>query len=305
MIFSIIILIVTLVFSVPKIITQMKEHSSGVDFISSIKIPGLVLVVGLLLALFQPFSLVKVDAAKIGLKIALVGDKRGVGDYQEVSGWLVINKATHDFVELPKNIQNVTYETQKTFAKGGFPIHIAPTFNYKVKPEAAGKMFVELRKPLKEIEAGWLNTSVNNAINEVLNLYTVDYIFNNREKVEREIAERAMKKVDRWFIIDQFKANLMPPPVLQDAVANEAKAVKEAQAMAQVAIKEKAAGEAKVAKAKADSAEMVINASAQAEEIRLLQKQLTKEYLELKRTEKWDGRYPTHILGNNVSQFVK
>lgn len=301
--FTLLILIVTFVLTLPGIINGMKNNSDLKDLLFEQKFKFIGLIAGIIIAILQPFSLKKVDPATIALKVSLVG-KRGIDDYENVSGWVFVNNATHDLVEIPKNLQNISYKEEKTFAKGGFPINISPTFNYKVNDVTAGNMYVELRKPLNEIEQGWLYSSLINAINETLNLYTVDYIFNNREKVEKEIENRAKEKTKRWFIIDQFKANLTPPPSLQNAVIKEAQAVKDAQAMTQVAIKEKASGEAKIAKAKADSAQRVINASAKSEEIKLLQKQLTKEYIELKRIEQWDGKYPTHVLGNNMSQIL-
>ena len=46
---------------------------------------------------------------------------------------------------------------------------------------------------------------------------------------------------------------------------------------------------------------MIINASAQAYSIRLKQKELTPNYIEFKKIEKWDGRTPTTVLSNGGS----
>lgn len=299
MITTILVFIVIAVFAY-MVFKVLKRESNDDGFISLFWKPVLFLVIGLIISFVQPFYLVKVDPSGVGLKINLIGSKRGVSDYQTVSGRIIINSWTHDYVHIPKFYQTVNYEKLTVFAKGGFPINISPSFNYSVKESSAGDMYVSLRKPLNEIEVNWLYNTLINSVNEIINKYTVDYIFNNREKVEKEIEVRAQEKAKAWFTIQQFKSNLTPPQSLQQAVTQEAQAIKEAQAQQQIAIKEKAAGEAKIERAKADSAVLITNALAEAEAIKIRERQLSDKYLRLKWIETWDGKLPTHNLGSNT-----
>jgi regulator of protease activity HflC (stomatin/prohibitin superfamily) len=54
-----------------------------------------------------------------------------------------------------------------------------------------------------------------------------------------------------------------------------------------------------VAAARGDSAEAVIRAAGQAEAINKLQAQLTPEYNEYMRIQKWNGAYPSTMLGGS------
>jgi regulator of protease activity HflC (stomatin/prohibitin superfamily) len=98
-----------------------------------------------------------------------------------------------------------------------------------------------------------------------------------------------------------MRSNIVPPEALQEAIIAKTKSVQQAEASKQQAIAAQADGQRKVAVAKADSAETIINASAQALSIRLKQKELTSNYIEFKKIEKWDGKLPTTMAGNSGS----
>lgn len=257
-----------------------------------------ILLIAIIAGVINPYKLEKTDSASVAFKVKLIGSDRGVSPYAYTTGWTVVNTWREDYVSYPIFQQTIKYKPLTAFAKGGFPITISPTFNYEVNSSNAGGMYIALRKELKEIENGWMDTQLMNAINEIVNKYTVDYIFNNRELVEKEIEARAKEKVKQWFAISSFKTNLTPPQSLQKAVIAEAQAVKEAQAETQKAIKEEAVGRTKIAQAKADSANIVIRASAEAESNRLKERSLTPLLIEQQRIEKWDGELPTYTGGS-------
>jgi regulator of protease activity HflC (stomatin/prohibitin superfamily) len=95
-----------------------------------------------------------------------------------------------------------------------------------------------------------------------------------------------------------MRSNIVPPEALQEAIIAKTKSVQQAEASKQQAIAAQADGQRKVAVAKADSAEAIINASAQALAIRLKQKELTANYIEYKKIEKWNGELPQTVAGN-------
>lgn len=255
----------------------------------------------LLFGIFQPFSIERVDAGHVGIKVNLTGDSRGVSKYQYKTGWVVFNSWTEDLYEFPTYQQHIEFDQQQVISRGGFPADIKPSFNYSLKPTAVGDMFVNLRLPIKEIEQGWLKTAIVGAVNDVANGWEVDSIFGHRQAFEAAIVAECNLRLSKWFTVSQMRSNIVPPEALQESIIAKTKSVQQAEASIQQAIAAEADGKRKIAVARADSAETIINASAQAYSIKLKQKELTANYIEFKKIEKWDGQLPTTMTGNSGS----
>ena len=255
----------------------------------------------LVFAFIQPFTIERVDAGHVGIKVNLTGDSRGVSKYQYKTGWVVFNSWTEDLYEFPTFQQHIEFDQQQVISRGGFPADIKPSFNYSLKPTAVGDMFVNLRLPIKEIEQGWLKTAIVGAVNDVANGWEVDSIFGHRQAFEAAIVAECNLRLSKWFTVSQMRSNIVPPEALQESIIAKTKSVQQAEASIQQAIAAEADGKRKIAVAKADSAETIINASAQAYSIRLKQKELTPNYIEFKKIEKWNGELPQTMAGNSGS----
>lgn len=260
-------------------------------------------VVSVVVAAVQPFSLERVDAGNVGIKVDLVGDNRGVGKFEYKTGRIIVNEWTSKLYEFPTFQQSIAYPEQNVITKGGFPVTIHPTFNYSLKPGDIGDMFSNLRRPINEVEQGWLQNAIIGAFNDVVNTWTIDDIFNNREKLESQIVVEVNKRVSKWFLISQLRTNIIPPKSLVDAIEKKTKAIQDVQVaenQARVAVAE---GEKKIATARADSAATVIDASAAALAIKLKQDVVTPTYVEYI---KWLNaaadveRVPSTVLGANT-----
>jgi len=114
--------------------------------------PVLIFIVGGLISSIQPFSLERVDAGHKGLKVNLTGTERGVSNYQYKTGWVIYNNWVEQMLEFPTYQQHIEYDAQEVITKGGFSATIKPSFNYSLKEESIGDMFVNLRLPTKEVE---------------------------------------------------------------------------------------------------------------------------------------------------------
>ena len=147
----------------------------------------IIFIIGICVSLFQPYKLTLVDSGEVALKVDRIGTERGKPSYVFTGGWVVYNVYTEQLVEYPKFQQHIDYDTIQVITKGGFPASIKPTFNYALNEGAIGDMFIELRKPINEIEQGWLKTAVIGSVNDVANRWEVDSIFNNREQFELAI----------------------------------------------------------------------------------------------------------------------
>lgn len=266
--------------------------------------PILILIIGVIISLVNPFSLERVDAGHIGLKVNLTGNERGVSDYVYKTGWVVFNEWTEKLYEFPTYQQHIDYNIQTVITKGGFNADIKPSFNYALIPTTVGDMFQNLRLPIKEVEQGWLKTAIVGSVNDVANKWAVDSIFNNREQFESAIVVECNKRISKWFNVSQLRTNITPPPALQSAIEAKTKALQEVQVaenQKQVAIAE---AMRKIAIARGDSAKMVIEASGEAEAIRKKQLTLSSLYIEYLKIQKWDGKNPTTVLGKEGSTII-
>jgi hypothetical protein len=258
-----------------------------------------IFVAGIIISMIQPFAIEKVDAGHKGLKINLVGDQRGVSSYQYKTGWVFYNTWTEQVLEFPTYQQHIEYEDQGVILKGGFSATIKPTFNYSLKEDAIGDMFVNLRIPITAIEQGWLKNAIIGAVNDVANTWEVDSIFNHRQSFESAIVLECNNRLSKWFNVSQLRTNITPPEALQESIIAKTKAIQQAEASEQQAIAAIAEGKRKVAVARADSAETIINANAAATAMKIKQKELTPLYVEFIKASAWDGKLPTTMAGSS------
>lgn len=267
----------------------------------SILLTGIALLIA---SLIQPFSLERVDAGHVGIKVNLSGDDRGVGGYEYKTGWVAVNNWTSKLYEFPTFQQHIDYPEQSVITKGGFSAAIKPSFNYSLNPGDVGDMFSNLRLNIEDIEQKWLQTAIVGTVNDVANRWPVDSIFNHREQFEADIVKEANLRVMKWFNVSQLRTNIIPPPALQEAIINKTKAIQDAQAAYQKSLVANAQAQEKIAIAKGDSAYNVIQAAGRAEAIKKEQMFLTPMYIDYIQANKWNGQYPTTMAGSNAGLLL-
>jgi regulator of protease activity HflC (stomatin/prohibitin superfamily) len=265
----------------------------------------LILTGGIFFSYVQPFQIKRVDAGHVGIMVNLTGDDRGISKYEYKTGWVVYNTWVAQLYEFPTYQQHIDYPNQVVITKGGFQTTIKPSFNYSLIAGHIGDMFLNLRLPLREVEQQWLMTAIISSVNDVANTWTVDDIFNNREKFEASIIAEAIKRTGKWFVISQLRTNILPPDALRYSIEAKTKAIQEVQ----VAENQRKVAEAealrKIAVAKGDSAQAVIAASGRAEAIKREQMQLTPLYIEYLRVTRWNGENPTTVLSGNSGAIIQ
>jgi len=257
------------------------------------------ILIGLFVSAIQPFALERIDAGNKGLKVNLTGSDRGVSSYQYKTGWVLYNSWTEQVIEFPLFQQHIEYSDQQVITKGGFSASIKPSFNYSLREDAIGDMFVNLRLETKQIEQGWLKNAIVSSVNDVANRWNVDDIFNKREEFEAAIITECNKRVSKWFVVSQLRTNITPPQSLQAAIESKTKAVQEAQAAMQRKLVAEAEAQEKIAIAKGDSAKAIIDAQAASLAIKIKQRELTPNYIEYIKWSNWDGKLPTTVTGNS------
>lgn len=273
------------------------ELSAGKSFFTSISL----VFIALIAPLVQPFKLEKVLESEIALKVKLMGNKRGLSDIKYKTGLVVVNEWTEILARYETNLQQMTIDPQEVITKGGFPATIKPTFNYKVVKSNVPEMYLELRKPLKEIEQTWLTTLIVGSINDVSNRWEVDAIFNNREKFESEIKALINERAGKWMTFEQFRTNITPPQPLVEAITKKTKAVQDVQVAENQKLVAIAEADRKIAVARGDSAEKIIQSKAEALSIEIKTKELSKTYIDYVTALRWDGKLSTTLVQGSGS----
>lgn len=296
-VFLLSLLIFALVFQVFR--SSMYRDVNGSFKIKNLWRPIATIFFALLIIAINPVDVERIDAGHVGIKVSNVGDDRGVGKTEYVTGWVFYNSWISRIYEFPIHQQHIDYEENDIVTRGGFRATIKPSFNYSINAGNVANMFQNLRVGVKEMEQGWLKNAIVGSVNDVANRYTVDSIFNHREEFEASIVKECNKRVSQWFNVSQLRTNIVPPKEISESIIAKTRAIQEVQVAEnrrQVAIAE---AERKIAEARGDSAQAVIQAAGRAEAIKKEQLSLTPLYIDYIKIQKWSGQVPTTVAGNS------
>ena len=282
-------------------------YRDGAGKFRGLQLWRLIAAVGLALitVVVNPLDIERIDAGHVGIKVSNVGDSRGVGKTEYVTGWVFYNAWISRIYEFPIHQQHIDYEEADIVTRGGFRAKIKPSFNYSINAGNVADMFQNLRVGVKEMEQGWLKNAIVGSVNDVANRYTVDSIFNHREEFESDIIKECNKRVALWFNVSQLRTNIVPPTEISESIVAKTRAIQEVQVaenQRQVAIAE---AERKIAEARGDSAQAVIQAAGRAEAIKKEQLSLTPLYIEYIKIQKWSGQVPTTVAGSNSGFLIQ
>lgn len=263
-------------------------------------------------AMFMLSSCTTVDSGEIGIKFKkFSGSTETYGGVEgTVHGWVWYNPITESVFTYPTMVQRKNYEPFTVNAKDASVFTMDPQLAYHINPDKATSIFVKYRKPIEELENGYIRTCIYEAYRTCANSYSSDSLMSNRAKFESDVRNRLEKSLaDEGFIVDEFTSAITPPKSLTEMIDAKNRAVqaalkasnevKEAEAKAKIAIA-KAKGEADALKIKADG-EAYYNRTVALS----LNDLLVRQYM----IEKWDGKLPTVSGGSgmmfDMSKFVK
>jgi regulator of protease activity HflC (stomatin/prohibitin superfamily) len=260
----------------------------------------------LLMALFCVMcmgSCTIVDSGEVGIKFhKWSGDSDNYGGVDGTcSGWVFYNPLTTDVFTYPTIVLRHNYEPFTVNAKDASTFTMDPQIAYHIDPNKACQIFTKYRKPVEELESGYIRTCIYEAYRTCANAYTSDSLMSHRAQFEADVRNRLEKSlIAEGFIVDEFTSAIKPPQSLEEMINAKNKAVqaalkaenevKEAEANAKIAIA-KAKGTAEAKKIAADG-EAYANAKiAQSINPTLVQKMWV---------EKWNGIMPETVAGSNA-----
>ena len=243
-----------------------------------------------------------IDNSEVGLKFNKFSlTDQGKLEATPASGYVFYNPFTQRVFSYPTFIQRVDYPPFTVTTKDAAVFSMDPVLAYQLKRDRAVDVFTTYRRPLVDIEQGYMRTCIYDAYRICANNYTSDELMSSRAKFETEVRAMLDSSLGKeGFEVKEFTSQIDPPQSLREmidaknaAVQASLKAenlVKEAEANAQIAIA-KARGEAEANKITADG-EAYYNRTVAAS----LNALLVQQYA----IEKWDGKLPIYNGGGTV-----
>ena len=267
-------------------------------------------IVGIILMTVLFNSCERVDAGHVGVKVNLYGDNKGVDDVVAVTGMVFYNPITTKIYEFPTYIQHKEYrkteDGDNSFivnSKDGSEFSVSPIMNYSVQRDKVPAIFAKYRRPLVDIEEGFLKTAVYDAFRLATNKYTADELISNRAVFEVEVRRLLDNQLlKEGFTINQFTSNLIYPETFKKSIEAKNNAVQSALRAENEVKTAEARAKIKVATAEGNAQAMLTSAKAEAEANRMKQQTLTPLLLQLEYINKWDGKLPVY---GTVPQMFK
>lgn len=253
-----------------------------------------------------------VDSGEIGIKFKkFSGSTESYGGVDgTVKGWVFYWPFTESVFTYPTIVQRKSYEAFTVNARDASTFTMDPMLAYHINPDKAIDIFVKYRKPINELENGYIRTCIYEAYRTCGNSYTSDSLMSNRAQFEADVRARLERSLqEEGFIVDEFTSAITPPQSLADMIDAKNRAVqsalrasnevKEAEANAQIAI----------AKAKGEADAMKIKADAEAYYNKTIAASLSPMIVQEDMIEKWDGKLPQISGGNgmmlDISKILK
>jgi regulator of protease activity HflC (stomatin/prohibitin superfamily) len=255
---------------------------------------------------FLFFSCERIDAGHVGIKVNQYGDNKGVDDVVAVTGMVFYNPITTTVYEFPTFIQHKEYKGENSFivnSKDGSEFSVSPIMNYSVQRDKVPAIFSKYRRPLEDIEEGFLKTAVYDAFRLATNKYTADELISNRAVFEIEVRRLLDGQLlKEGFVINQFTSNLIYPETFKKSIEAKNNAVQAALRAENEVKTAEAQAKIKVATAEGNAQALITSAKAEAEANRMKQQTLTPLLIQLEYVQKWDGKLPVY---GTVPQMFK
>ena len=234
------------------------------------------------------------DSSEVGVKFNKLSlTDQGTLDATAVTGYVFFCPITTDVFKYETYVQRVDYEPFTVTTRDAAIFTMDPTMAYFLNRSKAVDVFFKYRRPLRDIEDGYMRTVIYDAYRITANGYTSDELMANRAKFEAEVRQMLDSTLTvEGFTVTEFTSQITPPESLRQMIEAKNAAVqaalkaenevKEAEANAKIAVA-KAEGEARAMKIKAD-AEAYYN--------RTIAASLSPLIVQEDWIEKWDGKLP-------------
>lgn len=300
------------------------------------------LLFGILLALgviiLSAYTLTRIDAGHVGIRVKLAGSARGVQDIPVVTGWVFYNPLIEQIEQFPISVQNVVWTQSHQEGRGhdesitfssqeGVNINADIGLSFHIEPTLAPHLYLRFRQPnLMLLADGYVRNAVREGFNDVASRMAVQDIYGpGKGKLISDVSARINDVLGRdGFLIDQLTINgalRLPENVAQainramEATQNAIQAenrVRQVRAEADQAIAQAhGAAEASRQRAEGEADAVLIRARADARANEIIRLSTSGAVLQYRAIERWDGKLPvmqggdkTPLLTFDVGKFA-
>ncbi|MGL5064332.1 MAG: prohibitin family protein [Microcoleus sp.] len=253
------------------------------------------------LALYVVGGIVLAIAALILRPFALVGaGERGImmrfGKVQNT----ILDEGIHPIIPIVTSVKTLSVRVQKTdiqadaASKDLQKVSTDLAVNWNIDPAKANQVFQQIGDE-EQIVTSILSPAISEVLKAATANKTAEEIITQRNALKNEIDSSLKKRLEPYGVIvrDVSLINFGFSPEFSKAI--EAK---------QIAEQEAKQAEFAVKKATQEAQAEINRAKGQAEAQRLQRQSLTPEILQQQAIQKWDGKFPTVMGGNNSLPLI-
>lgn len=247
-----------------------------------------------------------VDNSEIGIKFRKFSlTEQGELKATQVSGIIFYNPITTDVFTYPVYIQRVDYKPFTVTTKDAAEFLMDPLLAYQLDRSKATYVFNKYRRPLRDIEGGYMRTCIYDAYRICANNYTSDELMANRAKFEAEVRAMLERSLENeGFKVNEFTSQITPPASLSAAIEAKNQAIQEALKAENLVKQAEANAQIAIAKAKGEAEATRVKADAEAYYNRTIAASLSNLIIQEDWIEKWDGKLPEVSAGSGSGMMI-
>jgi regulator of protease activity HflC (stomatin/prohibitin superfamily) len=245
-------------------------------------------------------SCTTIDSGSVGIKFEkwAANESEQGGVLGTCKGFVFYNPFTTSVWEYPSFVQRKSFDDIQVNAKDASTFSISPVLAYRLDADKATYVFTKYRKPLSDIEDGYIRTCIYEAYRTCGNSYTSDYLMSNREEFEKAVRMRLDESMTKeGFIVEEFTAQITPPASLRSAIDAKNEAIQNALKAENKVREAEANAKIEIAKAEGNAQALKIKGDGEAYYNRVVAASLNQLLVNQYALEKWDGKLPTYSGG--------
>lgn len=255
----------------------------------------------------------KVPSGNVGVKVYLLGGKKGV-DHEELGVgryWIGINEElflfptftqnyvwTKDENEGSPNDESITFQTRE-----GMSVNADVGISYRIDPTKVNTIFQKYRRGVNEITDVFLRNMVRDAFVTAASTRAVEKVYGEgKAEIMDEVKVQVSSKVESIGIIIEelyLIGDMRLPNEVIDALNAKISATQRAQQRENEVREAEAEAMKLVAAAEGEARSIKIKAESQAEANKILADSLTSELVQYKMIDTWNGVLPT-VTGGSI-----
>ena len=241
---------------------------------------------------FIPWSFHTVDQSEVAVVKSLgkIKHTQTAGTYFDF--WVLNSYTKYSTKVQEVNIDDIAYSSDAQ------QMTLNIKFQYQIMPDKIKEITTQYGN-LKTLEAR-ITPTVRDKVKTVLSKHTAMGIIEKRDAMSAEAAQAVTEALGTKFFVTVTSVAITDIEFSEQFET----AVEEKMIAEQQALKAEYENEAKVAKAKAEAEAKVLAAKGEAEANALLEKSLTDKILQEMYLDKWDGKLPSVVAGEDTSMIL-